>query len=99
MNIDPSIRIGDLVTLGAFLIGGLGFMWGMRGDLKMLSRDVQAQGKKLEKLEAVIVEQARNSQRVDDLDRRLEELRHGRGFIARDIDGLYARHGKIQNAG
>ena len=95
MTIDPSIRIGDMLVLLFFLIGGLGFAWSMRGDLKMLARDMQLQSKKIEKLETVITAQAVQTQRIDDLDRRIEELRHGRGFIERDIDGLYTRHGKI----
>jgi hypothetical protein len=97
MSIDPAVRVGDIITLVAFLVGGLGFAWSMRGDLKMLARDVREHGKKLDKLETVIVEQARSSQRVDDLDRRIEELRHGRGFIQRDTNGLYGAGGKIQN--
>lgn len=63
----------------------------------MLARDVREHSKKLDKLETVIVEQARSSQRVDDLDRRIEELRHGRGFIQRDTNGLYGLGGKVQN--
>lgn len=97
MNIDPAIRGGDLITLGAFLIGGLGFAWSMRGDIKMLVRDVKAHGHKIDKLETVITAQAVQDQRLADLDRRIEELRHGRGFIGRDINGLYGVGGKVQN--
>ena len=106
MTIDPSIRIGDILTLLFFLLGGLGFAWSMRGDLKMLARDMQMQSKKIEKLdnkienlETIITTQAVQTQRMDDLSRRIEELRHWRGFINPDpnVDGLYDRYGKIQN--
>lgn len=97
MTIDPAIRVGDIITLCAFLIGGMGFAWGMRGDLKMLARDVKAHGHKIDKLESVITAQAVQDQRLTDLDRRIEELRHGRGFIQRDINGLYGQGGKAQN--
>lgn len=93
MTIEPTIRMGDIITLIAILIGGLGFVWSMRGDLKMLARDVRSQGREIEKLSAIITAQAVQTQRIDDLDRRLEELRHGRGFV--EIDGLYDRRGKI----
>ena len=94
MAFDPTVRGGDVLTLIAFLIGGLSFVWSMRGELRMLSRDVIAQGRKIERVESVITEQAVQTQRLDDLDRRIEELRHGRGFI--EVDGLYERRGKIQ---
>jgi cupin superfamily acireductone dioxygenase involved in methionine salvage len=97
MTIDPAIRIGDFITLAFFLVGGLSFAWSMRADLKMLARDVNAQGLKIDKLEAVITAQAVQGQRMDDLDRRIEEMRHGRGFIQRDINGLYGQGGKAQN--
>jgi len=97
ITVDPSVRIGDILTLLFFFIGGLGFAWSMRGDLRMLARDMELQSKKIEKLETVITAQAVQTQRLDDLSRRIEELRHWRGFIDPDVDGLYDRHGKIQN--
>src|SRR5216683_2253778 len=74
MTIDPSIRIGDILTLIFFLIGGLGFAWSMRGDLKMLARDMQLQSKKIEKLETIITTQAVQTQRMDDLSRRRKHV-------------------------
>src|SRR5229473_2945416 len=97
MTVDPSIRIGDILTLIFFLLGGLGFAWSMRGDLKMLARDMQLQSKKIEKLETIITAQAVQTQRMDELSRRIDELQHGRGFITNEIDGLYSRREKIQN--
>ena len=97
MTVDPSIRIGDILTLIFFLVGGLGFAWSMRGDLKMLARDMQLQSKKIEKLETIITAQAVQTQRMDELSRRIDELQHGRGFITNEIDGLYSRREKIQN--
>lgn len=63
----------------------------------MLARDVKAQGHKIDKLETVITAQAVQDQRLTDLDRRIEELRHGRGFIQRDVNGFYGQGGKVQN--
>jgi hypothetical protein len=97
MNLDPSIRVGDLLTAGFFVVGGLGFLWSMRGDMKLLSRDLQAQGKKLEKLETVITAQALQHQRIDYIERRVDDMQHGRGFIKSDVNGVYDRGGKIEN--
>lgn len=60
----------------------------------MLARDVRAHGLKIERLEVIITEQAVQNTRLNDLDRRIEEMRHGRGFIQRDINGLYGEYGK-----
>ena len=97
MTIDPSIRIGDILTLIFFGIGGLGFAWRMSSDLKLLARDMKLQSGKIEKLETIIVTQALQTQRMDHLSQRIEELRHWRGFINAEADGLYDRYGKIQN--
>src|SRR5882757_3114082 len=99
MSIDPSIRLGDLITLAIAIIGGLAFLWSLRGDMRMISRDVQSQGKKLEKLEAIVTIQAVQTERLDGLERRIEELRHGRGWVTEDVSGLYTRHGKVQGNG
>jgi hypothetical protein len=93
MSIDPTIRWTDILTLIVFTVGGLAFLWTMRGELKLLAHDVKAQGAKIDKLEVVITQLAVQDQRMTDLDRRIEELRHWRGFIK--PNGEYDRHGKI----
>ncbi len=98
MPFDTTIRLADILTLLAFLIGGLSFAWSMRGDLRMLAKEVQRQGTKIEKLEAVITTQAVQDQRLIDLERRIEDLRHGRGFVQRDIDGLWGIAGKVRDS-
>jgi hypothetical protein len=40
--------------------------------------------------------QAVQSERLNQMDRRIEDLRHGRGFVQRDIDGLWAGAGKAR---
>lgn len=97
MSIDPSIRAGDIITLLVLGIGGLGFLWSMRGELKMLAKDVRTHSQKIESLQIVITTLAVQNQRMNDLDRRIEDLRHGRGFINADINGIYEREGKVQN--
>ena len=81
MTFEPVIKVSDLLTLVIVTIGGLAFLWAMRGEIKMLAKDVQLQGEKIQKLEAVIVQQAVATQRMDDLSRQIDELRHGKGFI------------------
>jgi cupin superfamily acireductone dioxygenase involved in methionine salvage len=94
---DSTVRVTDLVMVGVFLFGGLTFLWTMRSELRMMARDVRLHSIKLDKLEAVITALAVQTQRMNDLDRRIEELRHGRGYITADVDGMYTRTGKVQN--
>lgn len=81
MTIEPTVKVGDILTLIGFLVVGLGIIWAMRGELKMLSRDVQAQGAKIDKLEEIITLQAVQNERINMLDRRLDDMAHGRGFV------------------
>jgi hypothetical protein len=103
MTFEPTIKVGDLLTVVAILLGGLGFLWTMRGELNMLaqklqlqSEDLRMQSTKLEKLAEVITLQAVQSERLNQMDRRIEDLRHGRGFVQRDVDGLWSGAGKAR---
>ena len=81
MTIEPVVKIGDLFTLIGFLVIGLGIIWTMKGELKMLSRDVQSQGLKIDKLEQIVTTQAVQNERMNMFDRRLDDMAHGRGFV------------------
>lgn len=87
VTFEPSIKVGDLITLVGFLVGGLGFVYSMRGEIRMLAATVKAQGKAVEAqnedikdLKTIVAAQALHSQRMDFLDRQVEDLRNGVGF-------------------
>lgn len=63
----------------------------------MLAKDVRVHGLKIDKLETIITAQAVATRRMDDLDRRIDEMRHWRGFINEDVNGVYTRYGKVEN--
>jgi hypothetical protein len=63
----------------------------MRGELRVLSRDVRLQGQKIDKLEAIVTKQAVQDQRLFEMDRKIEEMRHGRGLIDPEMWGKQAR--------
>ena len=98
LQFEPVIKIGDILTLIGFLAAWLGFFWTMRGDLRVLAHDVRVQGEEIKKLGEIITRQAVQGQRLDDMDRRIEDLRHGRGFVQRDIDGLWGTAGKVRTS-
>lgn len=83
--LDLTIKLGDLLTLGGFLAGGLGAFFVLRGDLRMLTSTVKLQGKELEEMKEVVKQQAEQNSRLNFMDRQIEDLRNGVGFkIARE---------------
>ena len=97
MTFDWTVSIGNVLTVIGFLGAAALFVFGMRGKLDlfgqrlvMIERQVGVVEKQLGKLsEAMIqlaVEKTRLdgiSERVNALDRRWDELRHGVGFIVK----------------
>lgn len=94
MTFEPVIKLGDVLTFLVIAASVIGFIWALRGDIRMLSRDVRVQGRKIDELGIIVTKQAVQDQRLNDLDRRIEELRHGRGFVQRDLDGMWGNTGK-----
>jgi hypothetical protein len=80
MALDLTVKLGDLLTLAGFLVGGMGAFFVVRGDLRMLTRTVKLQGEELREMKEVVKIQATQNQRMDFLDRQLEDLRNGIGF-------------------
>lgn len=78
--LDLTIKLGDILTLGGFLAGGLGAFFVVRGDLKMLAQTVKLQGDELKEMKEVVKQQAEQNSRLNFLDRQIEDLRNGVGF-------------------
>lgn len=77
---EPSIKVGDIITLAGFLLGGLGFIWALKWELRMLSQTVVSQGEEIKSIKEVVAAMALAHQRMDFLDRQVEDLRNGVGF-------------------
>lgn len=65
------IRIGDVLTIIAFLGGGVGFVYTIRGRVDALSAQVVTMQTELKKLVDIMVMQGRHSERIDALDERV----------------------------
>jgi hypothetical protein len=77
---EPTIKVGDIITLAGFLLGGLGFIWTLKGELKMLAKTVSWQGDEIKSMKDVVATMALAHQRMDFLDKQIEDLRNGIGF-------------------
>ena len=65
------IRIGDVLTIIAFLGGGVGFVYTIRGRVDALSQQVIGMQLELKKLVDIMVMQGRHEERIDAIDQRL----------------------------
>jgi len=77
---EPTVKIGDIITLTGFLLGGLGFIWALRWELRALSGIVKQQGEEIKSIKEVVQSMALAHQRMDFLDKQIEDLRNGIGF-------------------
>lgn len=99
LALDATVRLGDILTFLGIIGGGFTFLLAMKGELKLLTREMALQNETLKthstriaKVEDVLVIQGRHTERLDMMDKRIDELRHGEGFVRNRrhaIDGEY----------
>ena len=62
---------GNILTILTFVIGGLGFVYTIRGDVKASVERIAAVEKELYELRKVVVQIARQEERLNYLDQRI----------------------------
>jgi hypothetical protein len=102
VSFNPTIDIADLVKFIGLLVAALWFISKMSGRLDLVSSEIAAlkdsvamQSQQMAKFAEALIEIARQDERLDALDRRLDDLSRGQGF-KRDVDGEYSRAGKVR---
>lgn len=83
--IDWTINVGHIIT---FALAGLGMVWAMKSDVRSLNERFDAMDKRMDGLEGnsdkiaeAMKTLAVQAERLNNMDRRLDEMRHGRGFV------------------
>ncbi len=74
MQFDGTINLGHLLTLVGFAFGCVGVAMSLRTRLDSVEHE-------LKKMSGVLIELGRQDERLNGIDRRLDDLTHGRGFI------------------
>lgn len=74
MIIDWTVSIGNILTMVGFLGGGLLFVLTMRADIRLISQRLTEVEKDLSQITSVIVEIARQAERLTAQDRRMNDL-------------------------
>lgn len=103
MSFNPTIDIADVIKFVAMLAAALWFISKMSGRLDLVTAEIKSlkdiiagQSAQLAEFAKAIIQIARQDERLDAIDRRVEDLRRGQGFIERDVDGEYMRSGKVR---
>lgn len=83
-----NIRLGDLITVGGFIIAGLTAWFSMKGDVRVLKHDFNSMKTAVETMAASIkvigemtLQMTKQEQRIQFMERQVDELRRGIGFI------------------
>lgn len=92
MTFDATINLGHVLTFIGFAIGGLGVIWALKSDVRLLASELESMTKRLggletkwEKVADALRDIAVQEVRLNHIDRRIDDLQHGRGFV---LDGL-----------
>lgn len=103
MSFNPTLDIGELLKALIYLGAGLWFLARMQGRIDMLGKeiktlqdDVHLQSNQMAEFAKVLVDLARQEERLNAIDRRVEDLRNGRGWVQPNVDGEYMKSGKVR---
>lgn len=103
MSFNPTIDIGDVIKFVTMLASALWFISKMSGRLDLVTSEIKAlkdivavQSQQMAKFAEALIDIARQDERLDALDRRVDDLSRGQGFKPRDVDGEYTRSGKVR---
>jgi hypothetical protein len=103
MSFNSTIDIADLLKFASALAGALWFIYKLSGRLDLVTGEIKAlkdivegQNSQLAAFAKALIDLARQEERINAIDRRVEDLRRGRGYIERDLDGEYMKTGKVR---
>lgn len=85
LTFEPTITIGALFTVASSLVGVfftcLFFVWTLRGRVDSLTAQMTVVATELVAVRNILETQARQDERLNSLERRWDELRHGHGMV------------------
>ena len=97
MVVDTTITIGNIAEIISIVGGGFLVVIRMGGDIRVMKADmahlkttVNTLTSAFDRLGSVLTQVAVQDTRLINLEKRLDELAHGRGFIHREVNGEYS---------
>ena len=86
--VDPTITAGNLLTIISVVGSVFAFIWTMKSDIGIVKRDIdylqqshKALTEAFNQLGKILTQVAVQDQRINMLEKRVEELSHGKGYV------------------
>ncbi|MBN9601801.1 MAG: hypothetical protein J0G33_02600 [Afipia felis] len=89
MVVDYTITVGNIIEIATIVGGGFMFLNSLKNTVGNLKKDVAGMQDEIKKIGQVLIQMAVTTTRLDNHDREISELKHGRGFIREAIDREY----------
>lgn len=85
--IDYSITVGNIIEITVLVGGGLLTLVTLRNTVNNLTDDMADMKTEIKKVGEVLVKMAVTQTRLDNVERDIRDLKHGRGFVQPRSDG------------
>lgn len=81
LSIDWHISIGTIIEVLSIFAGGLLFLWSMKSRVEQMSVEIISLKSEIGKLADILTTLALQNQAINQINKTIDELRHGIGFI------------------
>src|SRR3569833_977359 len=91
MIVDATITIGNIIEISVIAVGGVTMMITLKNTVANMKTDITDMKSEIKKVGDVLVKMAVTEQRISNVEQDVRDLRHGHGFVQRDVNGEYPR--------
>lgn len=96
LSFDGTVSLGTIIEVGGFIGAWIWTASTLSVRLTNVEQSQKIQTTKLDSLTQISTMQARFDERMASIRRDVDELRRGKGFIKREVEGEYLSSGKIE---
>lgn len=89
MVVDYTITIGNIIEISTLAGGGMIAIASLRSTVGNMKSDLADVKKEIKKVTDVLVQMAVTDQRVTNIEQDMRDMKRGKGFIQRDVNGEY----------
>ena len=75
MLLDFTVNLGHVLTIASFLIGGVAFVYAIRGDVGSIKARMEVVESEIRKISDILITVARQDERMNAFDRQITELK------------------------
>ncbi|KQZ00918.1 hypothetical protein ASD45_08630 [Pseudolabrys sp. Root1462] len=89
MIVDATITVGNIIEISVIVVGGVTVLASLKNTVFNMKTDITDMKIEIRKVGEVLVKMAVTEQRISNVEQDVRDLRHGHGFVQRDINGEY----------